>query len=159
MEIAGLPLHPLAVHAALVFVPITMVASVVVCFWPAARRRYGSLTWGVGVVTVVAVAVATASGDSLRDTMAATPPIINDHELYGSSLIYPCIAVIVGLGLLLVSDWLRGRADDEPDPPVIHARARALRLLGIVIVVMAAAMGLTLVVLTGHSGATAVWGA
>ncbi len=158
MDIAGLPLHPLVVHAAVVLVPLTMIGALVVAFWSAGRQRYGMLIEVFAAVSVVAVVLATTSGGDLLRSLSAAPPILADHQRYGSALIYPTVAVAMGLGLLLVSDWMLDRAADEPDPELVRKRARTLRLLGVVIVVMSAVTGVTLVFLTGHSGAYAVWG-
>lgn len=158
MELAGLPLHPLVVHAAVVLVPLTMVAAVTISFWPTGRRRYGTLTGISSLISVAAVILADASGDDLIERLPEPPAVLTGHELYGSAVVFPTIAVVIGIGLLLVSDRLADRAPSEPDPAIVRKRARVLRLLGMAINVMSAVMGVTLVFLTGHSGAFAVWG-
>ena len=56
--IGGLPLHPLIVHATVVFVPLSVLGALVVVLFPAARRRYGSL--------VVITAIISGTIHSLR---------------------------------------------------------------------------------------------
>ncbi|WP_051209545.1 DUF2231 domain-containing protein [Propionicicella superfundia] len=158
MEVFGLPVHPLVVHAAVVFVPLTMLGALLVSFWRKGRERYGTLALILSVVTVVVVLVAKLSGDALRAGLPAVPPVVDAHETYGSALIWPSLAAVIGIGLVLVADWLTGRAPTSAEPGTVTARARAFRVVGIAVNVLAAATGLTLVILTGHSGATAVWG-
>ena len=44
MEILGLPLHPLVVHAVVILVPLAALGGIVISAWTAARKRYGWLT-------------------------------------------------------------------------------------------------------------------
>lgn len=156
MDVFGLPLHPLVVHAAVVLVPLTMVGALAVGFWRAARRRFGSLVLGLSVVSAVSVFVARASGTALKDSRPAVPPIVDAHEAWGSALVWPSVTVVLGIGLVLIAQWFTTRPEGEEKDVV--ARARLFHLIGIVVTVASAITGLTLVVLTGHSGATAVWG-
>lgn len=158
MEVFGLPLHPLVVHAAVVFVPLTMIGAVVISFWRRGRTRYGSLTLILSLVAAAVVVTAKLSGDALRASLPAVPPVVNSHEAYGSALVWPAVAVIIGIALLLVADWMVGRSAGAPDPREVTKRAAWFRIAGIAINLVSAATGLTLVVLAGHSGATAVWG-
>ena len=43
----GLPLHPLAVHAAVVLVPLVALAALVMTYLPSFSRRYGKFIFGV----------------------------------------------------------------------------------------------------------------
>ena len=44
LQVGGLPLHPLIVHAVVVLLPLTVLAVLLGTFWPAARRRLGIVT-------------------------------------------------------------------------------------------------------------------
>lgn len=158
MEVFGLPLHPLVVHAAVVFVPLTMIGAVVISFWRAGRARYGSLVLILSLVTAAVVLTAKLSGDALRRSLPAVPPIVSSHDSYGSALVWPVGAVVIGIALLLAADWMSGRSATAPDPREVTKRAGWFRIAGIAIIIVSAATGLTLVLLAGHSGATAVWG-
>jgi hypothetical protein len=43
----GLPLHPLAVHAAVIFVPLLALGSAGYAVLPRVRRRLGWVMWGL----------------------------------------------------------------------------------------------------------------
>ena len=64
--IGGLPLHPLIVHATVVFVPLSVLGALVVVLFPAARRRYGSLVVITAVVATVITVLAEESGRRVR---------------------------------------------------------------------------------------------
>jgi uncharacterized membrane protein len=158
MEVFGLPLHPLIVHAAVVFVPLTMIGAVVISFWRKGRARYGSLTLILSLVTAAVAVAAKLSGEALRASLPAVPPVVNSHETYGSALVWPSLVVVIGIALLLVADGMTGRSASAPDPREVTKRAAWFRIVGLAINVVSAATGLTLVILAGHTGATAVWG-
>lgn len=157
MDFIGLPLHPFAVHAAVVLVPVSLVAAVVVSFWGAARRRYGMLTLVTTVVAAGAAGLARLSGDALLKTRQSVSPILEGHESWGEAVIYPVLAAVIGLGLVLLSDWLRNRDPESGTEGYSNPRAKLAWLLGGTITVIAAASGLVLATLAGHSGATSVW--
>lgn len=158
MELFGLPLHPLVIHAAVVLVPLTMIGAVVVSFWRRGRERYGTLVLAVAVISAIVVVVAVQSGEALRSSLPAVPPLIATHETWGSALMWPSFAVIIGIAFILVAQWMLARDPDAATPPTVIARSRLFRLLGAAVNVASAVTGLVLVVLAGHSGATAVWG-
>ncbi|WP_141013952.1 DUF2231 domain-containing protein [Nocardioides sambongensis] len=148
MEINGLPLHPLAVHGAVVLAPLAALLALAYLV-PRWRDR---LRWPMVVGALLAVAsvlLAYFSGDSFREANdffnAADSPVtakIDDHEQLGGLLLW----VTLGFG---VSALLNG---------VLHPRVAWARwLLGLLLLVDAVAV-LVLVVMTGDSGARAVWG-
>ena len=49
----GVPTHPLTVHAAVVLVPLAVIAVVVAALWPAARRRYGPVVLILATLALV----------------------------------------------------------------------------------------------------------
>ncbi|MFV0407423.1 MAG: DUF2231 domain-containing protein [Propioniciclava sp.] len=160
MEIDGLPLHPLVVHAAVVLVPATMVGAIITSMWSPARRRYGSLLLGVALVTLVSVVLAVVSGNDLLGRLAAAPPILTRHQQFGSTLVYPMVAVVLGIILQLWADRTRGLARPQGSEALGSEALGGgwMRPVGMGVSLVGAATGLVMVVLTGHSGATAVWG-
>ena len=64
MEIFGLPLHPLIVHAAVVFVPLAALGGLLVTFFPRLRARYGWLTAAFGLEAAVSALAARLSGSA-----------------------------------------------------------------------------------------------
>ena len=146
MEINGLPLHPLVVHAAVVFGPLAALAAIAYALVPRWRDR---LRWPLLVVVLVATASIWASfltGQSFRDSKPffSQPPLaarIQHHEQLASTLrlITSVFAVIT-----LVTVW-------------VHQR-RGLRVVLNVLLVAGAVATLVWTVLTGDAGARAVWG-
>jgi uncharacterized membrane protein len=142
MNILGLPLHPLVVHAAVVLIPLASLGALVVVVSGRARERFGWLTVAFAVAAAGAAITARLSGEALAQTLGGIAPLIAAHRRWGELAPWPAVALAITLpaGLLIRSHSL----------PAWVAAA--------VLSVLAAVGGLTLVTLTGHSGATAVWG-
>lgn len=145
MEIDGLPLHPLLVHAAVVFTPLaalTALAYAVVRPW---RERLRWPAAALAVVAVLAVGAAFLSGRSfLGDNPAlAQRAIVQTHEQRAELLLW----LTLGFGVVaLASAWR-------------HARPGAVSLVLRALLAVSAAAVLVQVVLTGDAGSRAVWGA
>lgn len=157
MEIAGLPLHPLVVHAVVVLAPLAAGLGVAYAAVPGWRWL---LRWPLVVLTgvaLVAAVVATASGEALLEARPALAglPTIAEHEEAGERV----RAVVAAFALVvLAAAWylggpspLESRKGARPrrgplEPPL--AGLLALASLGVVVTV----------VLAGDSGARAVWG-
>lgn len=150
MSLAGLPLHPLVVHGAVVLIPAAAVMLLVCAPWPAARTRVGIAVPVLAAAGALFAVFATASGDSL---IAAHPSdAAHRHAELGE------LARNVALLLMLAACgwWLAVTASP-------HGRLRALThpgvRAGITVAAMMVAIGaLVTAVLAGHSGAEAVWG-
>lgn len=144
----GLPLHPLLVHIIVVLLPLTALAMIVIQFWPAARRRAEIIVPIAAVFIAILVPVTVGAGTALRDVVGALPGLAA-HERYGRLLIPGSIV----LALVAIGQWVwfrRGRH------AVAHPRTFTL-LVGVIVVGVSVA-GVVAVVLTGESGARAVWG-
>lgn len=63
--IAGLPIHPLVVHAAVVLLPLGALGLVAMVVKPALQERYGSLIMAVIVMGAGSAFVADQSGEAL----------------------------------------------------------------------------------------------
>jgi uncharacterized membrane protein len=144
MEIAGLPLHPLVVHAAVVFGPLGALAALGYVAMPRWRDR---LRWPMVVLAVVAtgsIVVAYVTGLSFYNSRPDLHQIssLATHRSRGRVLFW----VTLPFGVLaVVAGWQ-------------HARTGALRLLLDGLLGAAALVVLVLVVLTGDAGARSVWG-
>lgn len=146
-EIAGLPLHPLAVHAAVVFVPSLALVALVYALVARWRSR---VAWAAVVLSVVAplsAVTAVLSGDAFqRRRGLPLEGVLADHRLYGQVTMW----VTVGLGvatLLLVLLTRLGRAAVPAWVPGVLA----------VVVALGALAALGSAVLAGDSGARQVW--
>lgn len=156
MEIGGLPLHPLVVHAAVVFVPLAVLAVIGFAGW----QRHRWLTrWPAVILVVVAtgsVWVSRLSGNALLESRPELERIIQTHQDRGTLL---SILVIVLLLLTLAGAWSLG----GPSALASGRGAKASRVpmldtvLPTVLVIFALVV-LASAVLTGDSGSRAVWG-
>ncbi len=161
MDIAGLPLHPLVVHAAVVLTPLA--AALVVLF--AVRARWRWLTrWPAVLATLAAfgsLLVAKVSGAALlrsRDYLLQSPVLaarIHTHQSRANQLV---LLVLVFTVLTVLGGWSLG----GPSPLTSGRGARESRV-GVLdrtlpaVLVLAALVVLVWVVLTGDAGARAVW--
>lgn len=156
MEIAGLPLHPLVVHAAVVFVPLSAVATAV--FAAVSRWRW-LLRWPAGVLALGAtlvVWVARLSGGALLEARPELRQLVTTHQERGKLL---TLVMVVYLVLVLVGTWsLSGTSALASGRGAQEARVPALEKLLPAVLVLAALAVLVLVVLTGDSGSRALWG-
>jgi hypothetical protein len=156
MELNGLPLHPLVVHAAVVLIPLS--AALAVALGVASRWRW--LTrWPAAAVAVVSVGLAflaTTSGKSLEESRPGLGALVRQHRERGDLLaeLTIVLAVVVVVAALLLpgpSGLSSGRG------AVARRVAYADRVLPVLLVLVAVVV-LVQVVLTGESGARAVWG-
>ena len=145
MEINGLPLHPLVVHAAVVFTPLACLAALLYLV-PSLRDR---LRWPLVVLallSVVLIWVAYLAGADLREDRfaAATGEFakqLDEHEDFAGILRW----VVTGFGLVsLVAAW-------------VHGRQGAVRMLLMVLLAAGAIATLVYVFLTGEAGSRAVY--
>ena len=165
--IAGLPIHPLVVHAVEVIVPLAAVVVLLAALWPRFRRWAYLLPAILGLAALVLVPVATQSGEALEERVDETAAV-EAHTHMGEDLTPWVIGLAVVALALTWWSWrerstLRDSAQGTPDHPA-RGRPRAAGVpawLPVVLVVGAlVTAGGTVYqsVRIGHSGATAVWG-
>ena len=158
MEIVGLPLHPLVVHAVVIFAPLAAVIAIAYAVMPRWRWALREVLLGTTVIAVVAAVVATMSGTALLDARPAlkASPAVNDHMQAGTNLrnvlffftaLVFAAAFRLGGGSALTSG--RGARTERPRNAVD---------IGLVVLLLVASVAvLVTAVLAGHSGAKAVW--
>lgn len=162
MEIAGLPLHPLVVHAVVVLVPLS--AALTIALAVLTRWRWLS-RWTTAAAAVAALAVAWVarlSGKSLLDSRpdllgsATLRSQIERHQNLGELLSltmipFALLVVLAAWSLAGTTALASGRGAQESRLPALEKLLPALLVL--------ASLGiLVLVVLVGDSGSRAVWG-
>jgi uncharacterized membrane protein len=114
--IAGLPLHPLVIHAVVVFVPLLVLAGIAYALVPRLRSRIGWVAVLLALVAVGATLLAKLSGDAFRRRIVhkhlASPAIlvkIDSHRSLGTTTLYLTIALaIVVLALILLRNLPQG---------------------------------------------------
>ena len=136
--IAGLPVHPLIVHFAIVLLPLATLGVILTIFIPKLRSRYLGLSV-IGVfLGAVATFVAKESGEALSDRVGLPAR----HADLGEKLL-----ILSALFLLLTLLWFR--LQKQRDLPRTHLLGIATSIVGIGVIVFS--------VITGHAGAEAVW--
>ncbi|WP_167043613.1 hypothetical protein [Salinibacterium sp. ZJ454] len=101
IQVGGLPLHPLIVHATVVITPLTVLALLLGQFWPAARRRLGVVTPLAALVVLVLVPITVLAGQSLKQVVGPIPAVLH-HEALGLMLLPWVIALFV----VAVAQWV-----------------------------------------------------
>ena len=172
-SIAGLPLHPLVVHLAVVVLPASAIALIVIIAVPRWRRPYGWLAVAAALLGTVGTYVAKQSGEALADQVGLPA----DHAEWGDRLFVAAAVFAVVTVVWFALDLLARRAHPSdagsaadggsgPEPRSRAATATAtatrtsftlIRVAGAGVVVLSFVV-LALTVVVGHSGATAVWG-
>jgi uncharacterized membrane protein len=148
----GLPLHPLAVHATVVALPVAALTVAVAAVWPRFRRVGGALPLLLSLVALALVPVAVTSGRSLADRVEQSA-LVENHRALGEGLL-PWV-IVLALGAAGLYWWTRReRRTAQPDQsPLSRAVAAVVTLVALV-----GAVGTTVqVVRVGHSGTEAVW--
>ncbi|PVE70465.1 DUF2231 domain-containing protein [Microbacterium testaceum] len=156
-QIAGLPAHPLLVHAVVVLIPLAALMVVLGSVWPAARRRLGILTPIVALVALIFVPLAKEAGEALERQVPESA-VLERHTELGDQL----LPWAIGLFVVAAGQWVWFRVRDRRAPRSAEQRAapgrsRVLTLV-IAVVAVAVSVGTTVsVVQVGDSGARAVW--
>lgn len=143
-SIAGLPLHPLVVHATVVLLPLAALGLIVMVLIPRTRPYLDWLTLGAMVVATGSAFAAKLSGEQLAERVGEP----QRHADLGDLLPWFALALLV----ITVVWFVLQRADRRAD-----RRRPATLVLGIVGALLAVGtIGWTIAV--GHSGAEAAWG-
>jgi amino acid transporter len=168
--INGSPTHVLIVHAVVVLLPLSVVASLVLVFVPGSRRAFGLLAVLVAFLGCLAVPMAFLSGSALRHRLPPSPLI--DHHVALAHQLLP-VAAVFGLSLaafVAVDIVRRGREGQlnqvehaalSRRPGLLrHGSSRAVRATyrttAVLLVVMSVLTAVA-VVRVGDSGAKAAW--
>ena len=145
--VAGLPLHPLIVHAAVVLVPASAALFALLVFRPGLRVTYGRpvlvLLWAAAAASVAAV----LAGEQL----ASTEGVSELHETSGK------LVAIGSLLLAVVAYFWNAAFKSSLLQESGQPGNRLARLWGAAGVLLSAA-AVVVVVVAGHSGAVSVWG-
>ena len=167
MNVLGLPLHPLVVHAVVILVPLGfagMLAVMAVRRW---RRSYGPLAVAALVLGAGAAWVAVEAGEDL----AANMGVPSNHATWGKVTVYAAAAAAVLSMIWMIVDMLaarRARNEVESSQPAAHSaqahpthalpapRNTTSEVVGWVSVLVAG-FAVFATIQAGHSGAEAVW--
>lgn len=158
----GLPLHPLAVHGAVVLIPLTAVGT-----WLIAARERWRTTLGWWVVALAGIAfVASVVSKESGEALARVVGEPEEHAALGDTLpLFAAALFAADLALMLAHTWARFSRDELPISASATTRTveaqRRTRLVVITLAVVASLLAMFAVVQTvrvGDTGAQAVWG-
>jgi hypothetical protein len=174
-EFSGIPLHPLLVHAAVVFVPLQVLAVTAYIILPFLRRF---ITWVVVALALVGPLTAFAaklSGDAFRRRLIRNhtvgPEILSkvaQHSNYGNLALYCAASLGLLTVVLVMAQAMRaqpaqaGSAPSGAAVPPAETITPAKRSVALVVVLTLAVLGLGgatsyFVFKAGDTGAHIVW--
>jgi len=142
--ITGLPVHPLVIHAVVVFVPLAAIGALLVIFIPKFRSTYSPLVLITVVLGTVTAFMATQSGEALSERVG----LPKSHSTHGERLSYLVLAFAIMFTLWFVlerTNWVKA------------AVANRLKTILKVLIPIIAVLSIVFTVLAGHSGAEASW--
>jgi len=147
--VAGLPLHPLVVHATEVIIPSAALVVALAALWPAFRRWARFLPLGLALAALTLVPISTQSGEALQERVKETS-LIRAHIEMAEGLLPWVFGLAVVAAVLLWWGWTE-RESTSPRAPKWVALVLAVGA------VLFAAGTVVEAVRIGHSGATATW--
>ena len=139
--ITGLPVHPLVVHFAVVLLPLATIGVLVTVFRPALKVNYLGLSTAGVIIGTVATFIAKESGEALAERVG----LPQRHSDLGTYLFIAAL-IFTGLTLLIYRQTRRNSLSDKEGFGILGLLAT---FIGLIVI------GLS--ILTGHTGAEAVW--
>ena len=149
--IFGLPVHPLLIHATVVFVPLAVLLVILAVCWPRFRAWAGPVPAAVSLVALVLTPLSTASGENLEHDLPHNA-LIERHAQLGDQLLPFTIALFV----LAAAHWWLTRHRPTNGAPTRTWPSAMVVGVGVLAVVAAVGTGVQ-VARIGHSGAEAAW--
>jgi hypothetical protein len=143
-SVAGLPLHPLAIHASIVLIPLVAIGALVMSYLPSFSRRYGKLILVIAIFAQVSLFLAKVTGEAFEEILDKD---MGNHAELGE------IAPFITLPMVALI-YLRWRLD-RSGATVGSVWVRRLTSLALILASLAS---IAVIVLVGHSGAQSVWG-
>ena len=164
-EFGGIPMHPLLVHAAVVFVPLLALAAIGYAFVPFVRPHIRWVLAGLAVVAPGAAWFARLSGQAFFDRGIERKqitegfiPVIQEHQHFGQLTSYyaTALGVLTLVLVYLVAPRAAAATGSLGNGPAWRS-SPVLRWIVAVLVAVAGVVSIYYVVRTGDSGAHAVW--
>jgi hypothetical protein len=143
-SVAGLPLHPLAIHASIVLIPLVAIGALVMSYLPSFSRRYGKMILVIALFAQVSLFLAKVTGEAFEEILDKD---MGNHAELGE------IAPFITLPMVALI-YLRWRLD-RSGATVGSVWVRRLTSLALILASLAS---IAVIVLVGHSGAQSVWG-
>lgn len=145
---AGLPAHPLVIHAAVVLIPLIALLVAALPFFAAYRARFAQPLLVAAAFAVALGFVATQTGEGLEHALGEESALLEAHAELGDSIHFFTVATLIAAALV----WWSVRS-------AASGKALAKNLTTAIAVFAVAAGVATTVQITriGHSGAKTVW--
>jgi uncharacterized membrane protein len=143
-SVAGLPLHPLVIHASIVLIPLVAIGALIMSYLPSFSRRYGKLILVIALFAQLSLFLAKVTGEAFEEILDKD---MGNHAELGE------IAPFITLPMVALI-YLRWRLD-RSGATVGSVWARRLTSLALIVASLAS---IAVIVLVGHSGAESVWG-
>jgi hypothetical protein len=143
-SVAGLPLHPLVIHASIVLIPLVAIGALVMSYLPSFSRRYGKLILVIALFAQLSLFLAKVTGEAFEEILDKD---MGNHAELGE------IAPFITLPMVALI-YLRWRLD-RSGATVGSVWVRRLTSLALIVASLAS---IAVIVLVGHSGAESVWG-
>lgn len=143
-SVAGLPLHPLVIHASIVLIPLVAIGALVMSYLPSFSRRYGKLILFIALFAQISLFLAKVTGEAFEEILDKD---MGNHAELGE------IAPFITLPMVALI-YLRWRLD-RSGATVGSVWVRRLTSLALIVASLAS---IAVIVLVGHSGAESVWG-
>ncbi|HEY7175652.1 MAG TPA: DUF2231 domain-containing protein [Micromonosporaceae bacterium] len=153
--IAGIPAHPLLIHAAVVFIPLLIIGAIVYALWPGVRGRINWAVIALAIIGPLAALFAKLSGQNLRRHLidehfsGTILTKVNQHMSYGNMTLWFTIAL--GVVTLGVVGYLWRVV------PTGGTESIVVRAVSVVLTVALGAVTGYYVFRTGDTGAHIVW--
>jgi hypothetical protein len=155
-EFQGIPMHPLLVHAAVVFVPLLALVAFVYALLPFSRLHLRWVLFALAFMGAGSTFLSKQSGQAFFARLTRNhriggdyPQRIANHQHFGTLTFYATLAL--GAVALLLWWFVRPRARGE------RAGFDFLSIVLAVATVVAAGLSVYYVIRTGDSGAKMVW--
>ena len=143
-SVAGLPLHPLVIHAAIVLIPLVAISALVMSYLPSFSRRYGKVTLVIALVAQASLFLAKVTGEAFEEILDKD---VGNHAELGEIAPFITLPMVA----LIYLRWRLDRSGANIGSPWV----RRLTSLALIVASLAS---IVIVVLVGHSGAESVWG-
>jgi uncharacterized membrane protein len=155
--ILGIPAHPLLIHAAVVFIPLLIVAAIVYAAFPQVRGRIDWAVVALAIIAPIAALFAKLSGQDLKSQLIekklTSPQLlvsIAQHNTYGNETFWWTLALGIVTLVLFVFTWRMRNAEAS-------SSAMTVRVVSTVVMLGLGAVVGYYVFRTGDTGAHMVW--
>lgn len=147
--LAGLPAHPLVVHAAVVLLPIVALAVAAAPFFADYRAKFAKVLVIASALAVILGLIASNSGEGLEHALGEEGnALLEKHAELGDTISIFTVSTLLAAALIW---WMQSKANAGT------AVSKSLST-GIAALAVVAGVATTVqVVLIGHSGAKTVW--